>query len=431
MNHSQFYQISQDLLNNMPLWYLLNMTLGVLYWVKKRPSLYIAIPVVAGLGLLVHTVALGLRWSDGGLYRPPWTNLYESLVYFSWGMALITWGAELKFKTRSIGAFGYGVVFIGMVLAYFTPQKLINPLVPALQSWWILSHSFLAAFAYSGLLVASIFSFLYLVKDGLPARAFGLGSAFLGLTSLLMMGGTDLILDNSYQLNEMIRLAGQWTKNPIPDSNPQAYFQVALTGVPWLLWAGVGFYAAATVAYGLWNNPTQVILSWGRRLLGLGVLVHVAAVSLIFYFIAREHNLTFGSNPYHFGFVILAVLLQVFLLIVSYFPDGIAAKLPDADKLQSWAYSMTLFGFPFMTLILITGAIWAHEAWGRYWGWDPKETTAFVTWLIYAIYLHAYHLRGWRGRKAALISVVGFFSVLFTYLGANLVLSGLHSYGAQ
>jgi len=87
--------------------------------------------------------------------------------------------------------------------------------------------------------------------------------------------------------------------------------------------------------------------------------------------------------------------------------------------------------FPFMTLILITGAIWAHEAWGRYWGWDPKETTALVTWLIYAAYIHARRTRGWAGRKAAAISVLGFFSVLFTYLGANLVLSGLHSYGGQ
>ena len=81
-----------------------------------------------------------------------------------------------------------------------------------------------------------------------------------------------------------------------------------------------------------------------------------------------------------------------------------------------------------MTLNLISGAVWAYYAWGRYWGWDPKETWALITWFIYVIYLHMRILGGWKGRKTALISIFGFFVVIFTYLGVNLVISGLHSY---
>jgi cytochrome c-type biogenesis protein CcsB len=81
-----------------------------------------------------------------------------------------------------------------------------------------------------------------------------------------------------------------------------------------------------------------------------------------------------------------------------------------------------------MTLNLISGGVWAYYAWGRYWGWDPKETWALITWFIYVIYLHTRVLAGWKNRRTALISVFGFFVVIFTYLGVNLVISGLHSY---
>jgi cytochrome c-type biogenesis protein CcsB len=86
------------------------------------------------------------------------------------------------------------------------------------------------------------------------------------------------------------------------------------------------------------------------------------------------------------------------------------------------------FGFLFLTVGIITGAVWANSAWGTYWSWDPKETWSFITWLVYAVYLHCRYMRGWRGKRAAWISVVGFGCVIFTYVGVNFLLPGLHSY---
>ena len=91
-------------------------------------------------------------------------------------------------------------------------------------------------------------------------------------------------------------------------------------------------------------------------------------------------------------------------------------------------YKMISMGFVMLTLGIITGAAWADRAWGRYWGWDPKETWSLITWLIYGAFLHARLVRGWKGVRMSLISIVGFLAVIFTYLGVNYILSGLHSY---
>ncbi len=96
--------------------------------------------------------------------------------------------------------------------------------------------------------------------------------------------------------------------------------------------------------------------------------------------------------------------------------------------LDEVAYKAVIIGFPIFATLIVLGSWWAAIAWGRYWGWDPKETAALVTWLIYAVYLHARSQRGWSGRPAALILVIGFGAVLFTYLGGNLFFGGLHSY---
>jgi len=105
--------------------------------------------------------------------------------------------------------------------------------------------------------------------------------------------------------------------------------------------------------------------------------------------------------------------------------------LPPAKVLDEVAYRAVIIGFPIFATLIILGSWWAAIAWGRYWGWDPKETSALVTWLIYAVYLHARSQRGWAGRPAALILVIGFIAVMFTYLGGNLFFGGLHSYSGS
>ncbi len=102
--------------------------------------------------------------------------------------------------------------------------------------------------------------------------------------------------------------------------------------------------------------------------------------------------------------------------------------LPDRETLDELTYRGVLAGMPLLTIGIITGAFWAHFAWGSYWSWDPKETWSLITWIIYALFLHARLIRGWRGVRSAVLSIVGFLCVVFTFLGVNFILSGLHSY---
>ncbi|HTY34712.1 c-type cytochrome biogenesis protein CcsB [Mycobacterium sp.] len=109
-------------------------------------------------------------------------------------------------------------------------------------------------------------------------------------------------------------------------------------------------------------------------------------------------------------------------------PAGMVQRLPDAQTLDRVAYRTTIFAFPVFGFGVIFGAIWAEEAWGRYWGWDPKETVSFIAWVVYAAYLHARSTAGWRDRKSAWINVVGFVAMVFNLFFVNLVTVGLHSY---
>ena len=108
-------------------------------------------------------------------------------------------------------------------------------------------------------------------------------------------------------------------------------------------------------------------------------------------------------------------------------PAGFLGKLPALKTLDILIYQSVALGFIFLTIGIMTGSIWAHYAWGSYWSWDPKETWSLITWLIYAIMLHSRYVRGWRGKRMAVLALIGFACVLFTYLGVN-YLPGLHSY---
>jgi len=107
---------------------------------------------------------------------------------------------------------------------------------------------------------------------------------------------------------------------------------------------------------------------------------------------------------------------------------GLFSHLPDSRMLDELTYQMVTLGFLFLTVGIITGAVWANSAWGSYWSWDPKETWSLITWFVYATLLHARMMRGWEGKKIAYLSIIGFLAVMFTYFGVNL-LPGLHSYG--
>jgi cytochrome c-type biogenesis protein CcsB len=141
-------------------------------------------------------------------------------------------------------------------------------------------------------------------------------------------------------------------------------------------------------------------------------------------------------NPSHaikiLSWVVSAVVLFLMWRFGYILKSAIAKLNVKADILDEITYKSIAIGFPIFTLGgLIFGAIWANQAWGVYWSWDPKETWSLITWFIYAFYLHGRMIRGWKGKKVAVVAVIGFTAVIFTYLGVNLLLSGLHSYGSS
>jgi len=105
------------------------------------------------------------------------------------------------------------------------------------------------------------------------------------------------------------------------------------------------------------------------------------------------------------------------------------SKLSLLQTIDIWSYRIIGLGFPFLTIGIISGAVWANEAWGSYWSWDPKETWALITWLTFAVYLHSRLLKGWEGKNAAILGSCGFFVIWICYLGVNFLGKGLHSYG--
>ena len=137
--------------------------------------------------------------------------------------------------------------------------------------------------------------------------------------------------------------------------------------------------------------------------------------------------IAYGAYAFSFGIAIMYLIKESLAKRKS--ASFLNLHLPDAKILDELSYRFIAFAFPWMSLVIITGAIWAEYAWGRYWSWDPKETWSLITWLVYAAYLHARFTYGWKGRRAAWMAIIGFITVLFTYFGVNMLLSGLHSYG--
>ncbi len=238
---------------------------------------------------------------------------------------------------------------------------------------------------------------------------------------------------------------------------PQALGPLA-TGASWLVlasltlslafrWAAAGHPPYAnmyeyTIALGWGSTLFYVVFErvYHQRSLGAVLFPGIAAlftISLVFFPEKVEPLIpALQANrilAIHVGMMMLSysALSVSFGAAVLYFvQDGRRrfARLPSPAKLEEIAHKSVLVGFPMLALGIALGAWWANSAWGRYWGWDPKETSALVTWLIYAGYLHARGLRAWRGKRAAGILIVGYVGVLFTYFAVNLWVSGLHSY---
>jgi cytochrome c-type biogenesis protein CcsB len=267
--------------------YLISMLLFFAFLASRTKVLGTAGMLAAYAGLLAQTVAIGLRWKESydlGVGHAPLSNLYESVVFFAWTIVLIYALLDIKYRYRVIGAFVMPFALLGMAWAQLGLNTGIEPLVPALQSNWLLYHVITCFLGYAAFAVACGISIMYLIK-------------------------------------------------------------------------------AACESGGECSS------------------------------------------------------------------GGIMAMFPPIKVLDDLNYRAIMVGFPLLTLGIITGAAWANYAWGTYWSWDPKETWSLIVWFVYAAFLHARFTRGWVGKRAAWLSIIGFAATIFCYLGVNLFLSGLHSYG--
>jgi cytochrome c-type biogenesis protein CcsB len=290
-----------------------------------------------GLGL----IGLLVRWYESYLLSPdighiPVSNLYEVFILFCLLTSLMYLYYEGRYQTRAMGAFVMLVVSaaVGFLLWYTFERgaQEIQPLVPALQSWWMKIH--------------------------VPANFIGYG-AF----SLSAMLGFAYLLKTNHENPSRKSLVGLW---------------------------GAGFALAIA--------------------LGLEAVVFRKS----------------GVSAYWLSY--FALTLGIFGVIVM-FRERIAPQLPALSVIEEVMYRAISVGFAFFTVATILGALWAAEAWGSYWSWDPKETWALIVWLNYAAWLHLRLIGGMRGPMLAWWALVGLLVTTFAFLGVNIFLSGLHSYG--
>ena len=318
---------------------------GFLYicaWIFRKPVFGRVATWVALVGLIGNTAGILMRWVESyqlGIGHAPFSNLYESLVFFAWVIVLIYLIIERKIQNRIIGAFTTPIACLVMAYASLKPgiSSAIQPLIPALKSNWLIAHVITCFIGYAAFALAFGISAMYLMKKG--------------------------------------------------------------------------------------RDEAQIL--W----------VKIAKFLILFVFAALFSRVLFVGN---WGLALIVAIpiclaFWVIVYLVYNMPTESKAKLmdrfPESGVLDELGYQLILLGFLFLTVGIITGAVWANSAWGRYWGWDPKETWSLITWFLYATLLHARLTRGWHGRRIAYLSMVGFAAVIFTYFGVNL-LPGLHSYGA-
>ena len=408
------------LFNLATLAYLVAMVLYISYLAFRSEGIGKAATLVTFAGLVSQTSALIMRWIESyqmGIGRVPLTNLYESLVFFTWSTVIIYLLMEWKYKTRAFGAFVMPVAFLALAFINFAGISTdISPLVPALKSNWLFYHVLISFLGYAAFAVAFAVSMVFLLldmEDRGPTRDLGIG---LGVLAVLA------------PLGYVMAAMGERMKT--------AY------------WMGLGVLILIWFLYlvtrGAKNKP-QVYLFWSFCVtLAIGLMI---AMGIDIVYLNLTHSIQPGESLKQHLFEVSFLSKSLFGVVVSWalaaglfwfvWSKGMSLKkllqqyVPGLDILDDVTYRMIAIGWPLLTGGIITGAVWANSAWGTYWSWDPKETWSLITWFVYAIYLHARYVRGWKGTQMAVISAVGFLAVIFTYLGVNLVLSGLHSYGGM
>ncbi len=422
------YQTSQSLFNIGGICFLIATACYVIFLGARKRIVGNGASAATLIGITALTAGLILRWIEAGLSHPPFTNLYETLLFFAWGIALVYVIIEYKYKIKIAGAFVIPISLTAMGIASLSPNKEIEPLVPALQSAWLHFHVAVSSVAYAAFVVAFGFSILYLIKDKVSMEVFGLCVAITGWFSM-SISKVSVLTERVFRMRQMVEDHGKFY--PVYEPGTQIPMEVTIPDVGTLFFITFSLYVLTTILYIIFIALKQRNLSslslWS--LVGSFVLQSVALVVLV-QKVKAIPEVSLQSNPYELTMLFISWGATLIFLIVHFTYKTFIEALPNKKILDDLSYKSIMVAFPLMSLVIITGAIWANYAWGTYWSWDPKETWSLITWIVYALYLHARITIGWHGRRTAYISILGFAVVVFTFLGVNIVLSGLHSYAS-
>jgi len=456
--------------------YALALFMHIAFLVKDRPWLRRAAVTTTALGLIAQSLGLVMRWMEAGavevaaferatalklsglnyllvfIQHPPWSNLYEILVYMAYGVVVVSLVSEVKWKIRFASIMALLLTLLIFGLASLSDDT-IKPLVPALKSWWIMIHVISASIAYAAGTVAAFICLFYLFKaeSKVPLKSLASGALFLsGILYVLLGRGTTLWTTLEYKVKLVRTMADQdVVVGSVVNEQFVPYF-VASPGIGPLLMLATLFCFGLGLWFRFGLKNEQALGSAGLGLYWLCVTVSLALCALIVANGLFTDNITLPSelssglmppppwrlslrsNVWDLGVLAIALCSMVAVGLVLTFPRSVRERLPSLSVLDGAAHNCILVAFTLMAVVLTTGALWAHYAWGRYWAWDPKETGALIIWLTYALYLHSRMTKNLAGVGSAVIGVCGFFVILAGFLGVNLgfFANGLHSYGS-
>jgi cytochrome c-type biogenesis protein CcsB len=386
------------------------------------------------LGLAANTAAVAHRWYEAG--HPPFASVYEMLLSFVWTLAALTLVAEKKYGVKVIGTVTMPVAIVGVVLMQLLRTD-VHPLVPALQSTWLHVHVTLAMLAYAACALSFALAAMFLIQDNMKTETFLAVTsastvaiyASVIFTRFEKWGGLSLAAWNPEQKSEVFLSKGVRLFVTIPD-------------LGWLLTLTLLVVASPLVLYGLSrlsnNKNSDSFLTLANRAVFLSILLQV--MTLVMFLVRASDGrypsldadgffpTSLAASPFILSGLVGGVFISLLYLLLLWRRTDLERLLPSADNLDRITYKTICLAFPLLTLMIAAGAYWANQTWGSYWNWDPKETWAAITWLVYALYLHMRITRGWRGRRAAYFAIAGFAVVMFTFFGVTYLLPGLHAY---
>jgi cytochrome c-type biogenesis protein CcsB len=405
-------------------------TLYLGFGVTGTPAYVRYASLFTACGWLATTGAVAHRWYEAG--HPPFASIYEMLLSFVWTLALLTLIADKKFGVKVIGTVTMPVAIVGVMLMQLLHTE-VHPLVPALQSTWLHVHVTLAMLAYAACALSFALAMMFLIQDKMRTETFLAATSVFGmltyagvLTRFEKWGGLSVVGWNPEEKAEILISKGVRLYVVIPD-------------LGWLMLLVMLSVAAPLVLYVLWRRTgNESFIANANRAVFVSILLQALALA---FFLMRANEGRYASldadglfstslttSPFILSGLAGSIFVFLLYLLLLWRREDLQRMLPSADDLDRMTYKTIAIAFPLLTLMIAAGSYWANRTWGSYWSWDPKETWAAITWLIYAAYLHTRITRGWRGRRAAYFAILGFAVVMFTFFGVTYLLPGMHAY---